>query len=261
MFYCSPFVTFVSLSCVLADWFEPDLDLMVFVIVHTPWPISKGLGHPYLHVYVCVFLCFMLMLASLVLSFATFDTLSGFVVVWLHLTPMRPCLDVTIWDASPWCRLLPAYFPLFYFMQWHTYHVCLRHLLAFYASLHACSHVHAWVLLASVSSILQHNEAMDIWSKPAFIPRGHDLLFAFLLSCLYVYLCLSCLPPHAMLAISILLVCFCTLLHTIYASLSFHCLSTGFLALPFACIHTERGHMELGHDLLGVSKKGEDASM
>ena len=69
---------------------------MVFVIVHTPWPISKSLDHPYLHVYVCVFLCFMLMLASLVLGFAKFDALSGFVVVWLHPMPMRPCLDVTI---------------------------------------------------------------------------------------------------------------------------------------------------------------------
>ena len=74
---------------------------MVFVIVHTPWPTSKGLDHPYLHVYACLLLCFMLVIASLVLGFATLDALSGFMVVWLRLTPMRPCLDVTIWDASP----------------------------------------------------------------------------------------------------------------------------------------------------------------
>ena len=74
---------------------------MVFFIVRTPWPTSKGLDHPYLHVYACSLLCFMLMLASLVQSFATLDSLSGFVVVQLYLTPMRPCLDVTIWDASP----------------------------------------------------------------------------------------------------------------------------------------------------------------
>ena len=36
MCYCSLFVGFVSLSCALAYWFKPDLDPMVFVIVHTP---------------------------------------------------------------------------------------------------------------------------------------------------------------------------------------------------------------------------------
>ena len=55
----------------------------------------------------------LLVLVSLVLGFATFDTLNGFVVVWLHLTPTRPCLDVTIWDPSPQCRLLCAYLSLF----------------------------------------------------------------------------------------------------------------------------------------------------
>ena len=44
---------------------------------------------------------FMLVLASLVLGFAMLDALSGFVVVWLHSTPMRSHLDVTIWDALP----------------------------------------------------------------------------------------------------------------------------------------------------------------
>ena len=54
---------------------------MFFVIVHTPWPTSKGSNHSYLYVYVCLHLCFMLVLASLVLGFATLDTLSEFVVV------------------------------------------------------------------------------------------------------------------------------------------------------------------------------------
>ena len=35
----------------------------------------------------------MLVLAFLVLGFAMLDALSGFVVVWLHLTPMMSCLD------------------------------------------------------------------------------------------------------------------------------------------------------------------------
>ena len=48
----------------------------------------------------------MLVLASLVLGFATFDAFCGFVVVRLHPTPIRPCLDVNIWDASSCCRLL-----------------------------------------------------------------------------------------------------------------------------------------------------------
>ena len=74
---------------------------MVFVAVCTPWPTSKGLDHPYLHVYACLLLCFMLVIAFLVLGFATLDALSGLVVVWLHPMPMTPCLDVTTWDALP----------------------------------------------------------------------------------------------------------------------------------------------------------------
>ena len=54
-----------------------------------------------MHVYVCLLLCFVLVLASLVLGFATLDALSRFVVMWLHPKPMRPCLDVTTRDASP----------------------------------------------------------------------------------------------------------------------------------------------------------------
>ena len=69
---------------------------MVFITVRTPCPTSKGLDHPYLHVYACLLLCFMLVIASLLLGFATLDALSEFVVLWLRLMPMRPCLDVTI---------------------------------------------------------------------------------------------------------------------------------------------------------------------
>ena len=100
MCYCSPFVDFVSLSCALAYWFEPDLDPMVFVIVHTPWPLSKGMDHPILHVRACLLPCFTLVLASLVLGLTMFDTLRGFVVVWLHSTSLRSCLDVTCCEAS-----------------------------------------------------------------------------------------------------------------------------------------------------------------
>ena len=102
MCYCSPFVALsFFFSCVLAYWFRPNLDLMVFVTVHTLRPIPKGLDHPTFHVYACLSLCLISMLASLDLGFAMLDALSGFEVVWLYLTPIRPCLDVTIEDASP----------------------------------------------------------------------------------------------------------------------------------------------------------------
>ena len=101
----------------MAYWFGPNLDRMVLIIVHTPWPISKGLGHPYLHVCACLLLSFMLLLASLVLGFATFDALSRYVVVWLHSTPGRPFLDVTTWEASLDVGLLRVHPSLFRFVQ------------------------------------------------------------------------------------------------------------------------------------------------
>ena len=42
-----PFCHFIFLSCVLAYCFRPNLDPMVFVIVRTPQPTSKGLDHPF----------------------------------------------------------------------------------------------------------------------------------------------------------------------------------------------------------------------
>ena len=95
MCYCSPFVVLVALSCVLAYWFGPDLDPMVFVIIYTPWPISKVLDHPFcMSILTCLY-ALSSVLVSLVLGFATLNALSGCVVVWLHPMPMRPCLDVT----------------------------------------------------------------------------------------------------------------------------------------------------------------------
>ena len=201
---------------------------MVFVIIHTPKPTSKGLDHPYFHVYVCLLLWFMLMLASLVLGFATLDAFRWFVVVWLHPTPMRPHLGVTTWDASPDVGSLRACPSLSCSMQWYAYYTCLCHLLAFFASLHACLHVHVWVLLASVSSTLQHNEVMDIRTKPTFVPRGHRLSCALLIVCPFVYVLAF---SHAMLAMSIMLICYMPLSYAL-CTFSFHCLSTSFLFLP-----------------------------
>ena len=236
---------------------------MVFVIIHTPKPTSKGLDHPYFHVYVCLLLWFMLMLASLVLGFATLDAFRWFVVVWLHPTPTRPHLGVTTWDASPDVGSLCACPSLSRSMRWYAYHTCLCHPLAFFASLHACLHVHVWVLLASVSSTLQHNEVMDIRSKPTFVPRKHHLLSPFLF--VYIFACL----------LAILLVCShpclyaCHIYHAYLLYSSFICTSHLFLSLlvcwflvfAFACTHMEQGRMELEHSFSGASKKGVGASM
>ena len=235
-------------------------------LCHRPYTLAyiKGFGSPIWHVYACLLLCFTLVLPSLILGLAKFDTLSGFVIVWLHSTPMRPCLDVTIWDALPWCRLLRAYPSLFHSVRWCACHAYLYHPLASYASLHACLHVHAWVLLASVSSILQHNEAMEIRSKPTFVPHGYHLLFVYFLTCLLAFLFIfaSHLPytlPYAMLAMSILLVCFMPFCY--YLRIFLPLLVYWFLVFAFACMHMELERTELGHDLLGASKKGADASL
>ena len=63
---------------------------------------------------------------------------------------------------------------------------------------------------------------MKLWSKPKFVPRGHYLLFAFLLVCLLV-----CLLAF----LFIMLIYFMPLSYAL-CIFSFHCLSTGFLSLP-----------------------------
>ena len=52
MCYSSPFIPFIAFSCILAYWVGSDLDPMVFVIIHTPWPISKVL----IILFACLFL-------------------------------------------------------------------------------------------------------------------------------------------------------------------------------------------------------------
>ena len=116
---------------------------MVFVIIHTPRPTSKGLDHPILHFYACLLLSFMFVLASLDLGFVTLNALNGCAVVWLHRTPIRPCLGVTTWDASPDVGLLRVYPSFFHSVRCFACHASLCHSLAFYASLHALLHVHA----------------------------------------------------------------------------------------------------------------------
>ena len=251
----SLYLFFLCFSLLVQTRFRPyGLCYCSYTLAHI-----KGFGLPVLHVYACLLLCFMLVLASLVLGFAILDALSRLVVVWLHPMPMRPCLDVTIWDASPWCRLLCVYLPLFHSVQWLCLPCLFMPLLALYASLHACLHVHACVLLLSVSFILQHNEIMDTRSKPTFVPRGHHLLFAFLLVCLLSLL----LFARILIFFLAMLVMYIYLMPLCYALCIFspHCLFASFLVFAFACTHMERGRTELGHCLPSASKKGMNISM
>ena len=154
--------------------------------------------------------------------------------------------------------------PFFHCVRWYAYHVCWCHSLAFYASLNACLHVHAWVLLASVLSMLQHNEVMDIRFKPIFALRKHHLLLVCHFTCFLVVLLvclLACLLASLFLCSPCLSCLIALCLFIVLFAFSFHCLSTGFLVFAFACTHIEWGHMELGCNLLGATKKGMDVSM
>ena len=255
MCYFSPFIpfyrNFLCFGLMIRTRSRP------YGLCHCPYTKAhiKRFGPSYLHVYACLLLCFMLMLTSLVLGFTTLDALSRFMVVWLHLTLMRPCLDVTIWDASPWCQLLRAYLYSFSFCVM----ICLPCLFVppvGFLYIFTCLHVHEWVLLVNVSSMLQHNEVMDIRSKPTFVPREHHLLFAFLLvcllACLLAFLCFACHVYRAYLLYASFI---CTL------HLFLPLLICWFLVFTFACKHIKRGHMELRHGLPSASKKGVDASM
>ena len=210
---------------------------MVIVIIRTPWSISKGLDHPYLHVYACLLLCFMLVLASLVLGFAMLDAISEFMVVRLHPTPMRPCLDVTIWDASPWCRLLLAYIsPFLHDML--VMLVCATRWLYMHLYMLAYMSMHESYFLVCRPCF----NTMKLWT---FNPNLHlsladatfiyylaglpfACLFAILLVCLLaclltsLFLCLPCLSHLSTLC----------LFHMLFAPFSFHCVSVGFLSLP-----------------------------
>ena len=110
-------------------------------------------------------------------------------------------------------------FPLFCSMRWYACHAYLCHPLALYESLHACVHVHVWVLLASVSSIPQHNEAMDIQSKPTLSLADTTFCSFSCLVCLFICL------------LAFMLIYFIPLSHAL-CIFSFHCLSAGFLSLP-----------------------------
>ena len=102
---------FLCFGLMVRTWSRP------YGLCHRPYTKAciKWFGSSYLHAKARLLIWFMHVLSFLALGFAMLDAHSGFVVVWLHSTLIRHCLDVTIWDASPWCRLLRAYlspFPL-----------------------------------------------------------------------------------------------------------------------------------------------------
>ena len=175
--------------------------------------------------YVCHAMCYC----------SPFVTLSFFYLVFW---PIGSYPIQTLWSLSLSIHFGP------YQKVWITLFSCLCLLclfvppVGFFAFLHACFYVHALVLLVSVSSTLQHNEIMDIRSKPTFVPRGHHLLFAFLLTSLLVCWLAFLLLSHATLAISILLVCFAPFSHYLRIS-SFPLLVCCFLVFVFACTHLE----------------------
>ena len=160
-------------------------------LCHRPYTLAhiKGFGSPDFHVYACLLLCLISMLASLDLGFAMFDALSGFVVVWLHPMPMRPCSGVTTWDASPCDDMLTMLVCATCWLSMHLYTLA-------YISMHK----------SCLLVCFPHFNTMKLWT---FNPNLHlylvdttfclpSFLFAFLLSSLFVYLYLSSiLPCHA----------------------------------------------------------------
>ena len=199
----------------------------------------------------------MLVLASLVLGFAIFDALSRFVVVWLHPTPTRPCLGVTIWDASSDAESIRVYRSLFFrSVQSYPYHACLCHLLAYI-------HLYTLTYMSMCESCLlvcrPCFNTMKLWTPDPNLHLSHaDTTFC-LLSCLFAFLLVCLLSGffafHAYHA------------YLFYAfpyapcTYSFYCLSAGFLSLPLPVHPWNDEIWSQGTISLAQTKKGADVSM
>ena len=153
--------------------------------------------------------------------------------------------------------------------------------LCFFAFLHACLDVRAWVLVLayvikpnSYYPVLVHtrlwytrpqvpfrkfawwhvchlySNSMELWdtrSKPTFVILWHPFLFDNMFVCPFV--CLTCLFSPVWLS-----------LHSFFTSLLSYLLVCWLLSLFVACTCLEQGRLERGHDSLSASKKGKDAS-
>ena len=174
-------------------------------------------------------------------------------VVWLHLTPMRSCLDAITWDASPWCWLLHVYLSPFFAL-------CDDMLaMLVYATRWLYMHLYTFAYMSTHDSCLlvccPCFNTMKLWT---FDPNLHlslaDTTFCSF-SCLF-----ACFPT--MLALFITFICFSPF-HILFASFSsIACLLVSCLCL---CIYTHgaRTHgatarfprlMQKGHGLVHVVK-------
>ena len=139
----------------------------------------------------------------------------------------RVCMDVTICEI----HLRGVGVLVFHLSPLRAMLICLPCLfcttcLAFFASLHTCLHVHAWVY---VLSIFQSYGTTDTWSKPTFVLLGHPLLFNNMLLCPFRVVHMLFCP-----CLASLLAC---PLHTF--PISFFCFFACLLAcLFFLCMYT-----------------------
>ena len=141
-------------------------------------------------------------------------------VVWLYPTPMRPCLDVATWDASPWCQLLRAYLPPFSLRAM----LCLPCLLCHHFYTLAYMFMHESCLLVCHS----YFNTMKLWT---FNPNLHFSLVetTFCLPSYFVplFVCLSiCLLSRLFVHLACLIPC-----HL----LCLPCLSYLSVYAPFIC--------------------------
>ena len=192
----------------------------------------KGFGSSYLHVYACWLLYFTLVLASLILGFTMLDAFRRLDLVWLHLTPIRPCSDVNIWKASPDAALLHAY-PSALRDAMLTMPIYATHWLSMHLYTLAHMSMHKSFLLVCRPCF----NTIKLWT---FDPNLHlslmDATFC-LLSWLFVLF--ACLLV-SLLAMSITLFCF-MLFHMLFASfLSIACLLVSCLCL---CMYTHGARM------------------
>ena len=147
------------------------------------------------------FACWSLRPLTYVVAFIPLADCLGMITCEIYLR------GVGLLDAYPFSTLCDVLLAL----------LALRHpfgFLFFFAFLHACLHVHAWVC---VSSILQSRGTMDTQSKPTFILLVHPFLFDNMFVCprltLSLIVCLLAYFPSSCF-FACLLACF--LCHWMY---------------------------------------------
>ena len=183
---------------------------------------------------------------------ASLDALRGLDLVWLHLTSIRPCLDVTIWEASTDAALLRTYHSLstprdvMLTMFVRTTRWLSMHL---YTLAHMSMHESCLLVCCPCFN------TMKLWTFDLNLHLSLtdttfcllSYLFAFSLVCFLTCLpsyactthCLRTFVPHGhhlLLSMSMMLICLMPLSYAL-CIFSFHCLSAGFLSLPLH-VHT-----------------------